>query len=88
MTLDPHLDSSSIYRHIVRKSGLVAGLNAEVIGLCPHSTRATAATTAIEKDADLKRVQQMLGHANIATTNLYDRRGTKPEDSATVRIKY
>ncbi len=46
-----------------------------------HSLRSTAATNALEHGADLAEVQQMLGHANIATTRLYDQRDSRPEHS-------
>ena len=39
-----------------------------------HALRATAATNALNHDADIAKVQEWLGHANIATTKLYDRR--------------
>jgi integrase/recombinase XerD len=39
-----------------------------------HALRATAATNALEHEADIAKVQEWLGHANIATTRLYDRR--------------
>jgi site-specific recombinase XerC len=34
------------------------------------------------------KVQERLGHANIATTRLYDRRKTRPEDSPTFKVRY
>ena len=34
------------------------------------------------------KVQEWLGHANISTTRVYDRRGSKPEDSPTFRVAY
>ena len=58
------------------------------LGVGPHALRATAATNALDNDADIKKVQEMLGHSSIATTRLYDRRHTKPEDSPVFRIKY
>lgn len=57
-------------------------------GFCVHSLRATAATNALEHAADIAKVQEWLGHANIATTRLYDRRRTRPEDSPTFRVAY
>jgi integrase len=33
--------------------------------------------------ADVAKVQEWLGHANIATTRLYDRRKHRPENSPT-----
>jgi integrase/recombinase XerD len=50
--------------------------------------RATAATNALENDADIAKVQEWLGHANVSTTRLYDWRKSKPEDSPTFRVKY
>lgn len=60
----------------------------QVDGLGVHGLRATAATSALEHDADIAKVQVWLGHANISTTRLYDRRGQRPEDSPTYKVKY
>src|SRR6202012_1310556 len=86
--LDRHLDPASVYRNIVCKYGRETGISADVIGLCVHSLRATAATNALEHEADIAKVQDWLGHANISTTRLYDRRKSKPEDSPSFRVKY
>src|SRR5215472_15006860 len=86
--LDRHLDPASVYQNIVRKYGMETGLSAEVMGLCVHSLRATAATNALSHDSDISKVQKWLGHANVSTTRLYDRRKSKPEDSPTFRVKY
>jgi integrase/recombinase XerD len=50
--------------------------------------RATAATNALSNEADIAKVQEWLGHANVSTTGLYDRRKSKPEDSPTFHVKY
>jgi integrase len=52
------------------------------MGLCVHSLRATAATNALSHDSlshdsDIAKVQEWLGHANVSTTRLYDRRKSK-----------
>lgn len=53
-----------------------------------HALRATAATNALDHQADIAKVQEWLGHASIATTRLYDRRHTRPEDSPTFKVSY
>jgi integrase len=53
-----------------------------------HALRATAATNALDHEADIAKVQEWLGHANIATTRIYDRRKMKPEDSPTFKVSY
>jgi site-specific recombinase XerD len=87
-SLERHLDPGSVYRNIVLKYGRATGIAAEVNGLCVHSLRATAATNALEHESDIAKVQEWLGHANVSTTRLYDRRKSKPEDSPTFRVKY
>ena len=53
-----------------------------------HALRATAATNALDHQADIAKVQEWLGHANIATTRIYDHRKTRPEDSPTFNVAY
>jgi integrase/recombinase XerD len=53
-----------------------------------HALRATAATNALDHEADIAKVQEWLGHANIATTRVYDHRRTRPEDSPTFKVAY
>jgi integrase/recombinase XerD len=53
-----------------------------------HALRATAATNALDHRADIAKVHEWLGHANIATTRFYDRRTTRPEDSPTFKVSY
>ena len=48
----------------------------------------TAATNALDHQADIAKVQEWLGHANIATTRIYDHRKTRPEDSPTFKVVY
>ncbi len=62
-----------------------AGLGFEIGA---HALRATAATNALDHQADIAKVQEWLGHANIATTRIYDHRRTRPEDSPTFKVTY
>lgn len=69
-------------------AGYAASLKIDVAGFGPHALRATAATNALDHNADIAKVQEWLGHANIATTRIYDRRKTRPEDSPTFKVTY
>jgi site-specific recombinase XerD len=86
--LERALDPASVYRNVVRHYAEVAGISGEVSGLCVHSLRATAATNALSHHADIAKVQEWLGHADISTTRLYDRRRSRAEDSPVFRVKY
>jgi site-specific recombinase XerD len=87
-SLEKHLRPDSVYQDIVRHYGERVGINADVHGFCVHALRATAATNALAHNADIAKVQEWLGHANIATTRLYDRRQSRPEESPTFKVEY
>jgi integrase/recombinase XerD len=76
------IDKLGIYK-LVRKYSAALGFE---IGA--HALRATAATNALDHEADIAKVQEWLGHANIATTRIYDHRKTRPEDSPTFKVAY
>ena len=85
-TLEKALTGHGVYKDVVQKYARQIGIEASAV--CVHGLRATAATNALDHEADIAKVQEWLGHANISTTRLYDRRKTKPEDSPTFKVNY
>ena len=65
--------------HIVRKYAALAGIKEEV---SPHSLRHSCATHMLVHGADLRIVQELLGHASVSTTQIY----TKVDDELLVSV--
>ena len=80
--LERAITGDGIYR-LVRTYSALLGFE---IGA--HALRATAATNALDHQADIAKLQEWLGHANIATTRIYDHHRTRPEDSPTFKVAY
>jgi hypothetical protein len=81
-TLAKAVTPDAVYKLVKQYSALLG------FEIGAHALRATAATNALDHQADIAKVQEWLGHANIATTRIYDHRKTRPEDSPTFKVAY
>lgn len=81
------LSDNWIYSNVVLDQGRPLKLM-DLPLFVPHVMRDTAAANALEHGADIAKVREWLGLANIQTPRVHNRRHTQAEDWPTFKVAY
>jgi site-specific recombinase XerD len=78
---DTPFDPSTMYRLIMgylerlpKSTNSDGEMASQICPYSPHSLRATTATLLLGAGVDIRKVQELLGHRHITTTQIYDKR--------------
>src|SRR6266851_1679863 len=80
---DQPMSEASMYRVIAGYVAKLPGAVREGARLySTHSLRATTATLLLDAGVDIRKVQELLGHRHVTTTQIYDKRRRTTKESA------
>jgi integrase/recombinase XerD len=90
------MDEATMYRVIQRYLESLPGALKEIARpdgttcvqciYTPHSLRATTATLLLDSGVDICKMQELLGHRHITTTQIYDKRRRSVSESASHEV--
>lgn len=83
--LGKHMTTRGVFG-VIRKYSMETGI--QIDASAPHALRVTGITNALEHEADISKVRAWVGHSNVSTTQLYDRRKNRAEESPTFQVAY
>lgn len=93
---ETRMSYSTAHRLLQRYFGRLPGALQEIEGqdgaikkkcaYTPHSTRATTATLLLEAGEDIRKVQELLGHRHVTTTQIYDKRRRQTSEGASHHV--